>query len=476
MTFRYIILFIPWIFSMLFAGNPQLSFLIAWFGSILNLVLVFSGVIKPLPTDLPLSQQLIRPVFLTQLLFVGYTCLTSIFFYLDVLGYRNFEKPPVFHVDTRVLEETAASQRLYILAHASYVFGLLSFMRYKTNYKWRLNTVKFDANFFLRMAILFSVLKFLFIFIPGLSQFAVKSSDVAYISSIIAIITPGKNKSRQFYIISIIIFALNFIQVLFSGWKEPIIFTLILLVAFLYPKYKRVVLLASMPALVLIVFVLPSFNSLFRDQSWTQGVESSVAASSAIDAIQSGEVDIYSDNWEFLIKRASEISMLNDYMRKVPKEIEYYGNELIIDGFKFILPRIFWPDKPDIEQHVMQRVYKIGIVSELMLVSAKPPLVVDAYISGGILYVFIVLFLFGAMTSYISTLCETLFCGYTIGSTWVFLGLFQIFNKGSCFEFMMNSIFWGIVSMYIVLFFLKRFNYLVPNVTQVEDTHHNPLV
>lgn len=463
MTLRFIILFIPWIFSMLFAGNPQLSFLIAWFGSILNLVLILGGFIKPLPRDLPISQQLIRPVILTQLLFVGYTCLTSIFFYLDVLGYRNFEKSPIFHVDMRVLEETAASQRLYILAHASYAFGLLLQMRYNTHFKWRMNIEKFNASFFLRMAIIFSILKFVFIFIPGLNQFAVKASDVAYISSIIAIVTPGDGKTKQFYFISLIIFLFNFIQVLFSGWKEPIIFTLVLLVALLYPRYKRVVLFTSIPAMMLVVFVLPSFNSLFRDQVWSQGVESTIAASSAIDAIQGGEIDVYTDNWEFLTKRSSEISMLNDYMRKVPKEIEYYGNDLIIDGFKFILPRIFWPDKPDIEQHVMQRVYKIGIVSELMLVSAKPPLVVDAYISGGMFYVFIVLFLFGLLTSYISRLCENLFCGYHVGTVWVFLGLFQIFNKGSCFEFMLNSIFWGVISMYIILFIFRRLNYISPN-------------
>jgi hypothetical protein len=462
MSIRFILLYIPWIFSLLFSGNPQVSFLIAWFGSILNLVLVLKGIIKPLPNDLPFAKQLIRPVFLTQILFVGYTCLTSIFFYLDVLGYRNFDKYAVYHIDMRVLEETAASQRLYILAHASYATGLLAFMRYRINNNWRLNAIKFDANFFLKMAILFSILKFAFIYIPGLSQFSVKSSDIAYISSIIALVTTDTKKSKQFYFISVIVFALNFIQVLLSGWKEPIIFTVILLVAFLYPRYKRSVILASVPLIIIIVFVLPSFNTLFREHAWTDGVETSVAASTALDAIQSGEIDVYSDNWEFLINRSSEISMLNDYMRKVPKEIAYYGNQLIIDGFRFILPRLLWPEKPNIELHVMQRVYKIGIVSEQMLVSAKPPIIVDAYISGGHFYVFIILLLFGALISYISNVCEYLFCGYTIGTAWIYLGVFQIFNKGSCFEFLINSIFWGIISMFILLFFLKRFGYIVP--------------
>ena len=95
---------------MLFSGNPQLSFSIAWVGSILNLVLVFYGFIKPIPTDLPRSGQLMRPMFLSQLIFIGYMCLTSIFYYLDILGYRNFVKPIVFHVNYTLLEETAESQ------------------------------------------------------------------------------------------------------------------------------------------------------------------------------------------------------------------------------------------------------------------------------------------------------------------------------------------------------------------------------
>lgn len=461
-SLRYLILFIPWFFSLLFIGNPNASYLIAWLGSILNLVLVYYGVIKPLPPDMQRRDQLMRPLFLSQLIFVGYMSLTSIFFYLDVLGYKNFVKATVFHVNYSTLEETAASQRIYALAHASYAFGLLLFANYKKNSKWKVNVEKIDANFFLKATIILTVLKIVFIFIPGLSQFAIKAGDMAHISSIISIVYVSENKKAQFYIISFVLFAFNFAQILLSGWKEPIIFTLIVFAAYLYPKYRRTVLLSAIPIFVAVVFFLPSFNSAFRNQAWTEGVESTVAVQSAIEAIQTGEIDVYVDNWEFLVNRASEIAMLNDYTRKVPDEIPYYGNTIIWDSFRFILPRLFWPDKPDIEEHVMKRVYQIGIVNQQMLVSAKPPIVVDAYLSGGALYVFIIIFLFGALTAYISRLAEYLFCGYTLGSIWIFLGLFQILHRGNCMEFLVNSVFWGIVSMYIVLFILKRFNYIIP--------------
>lgn len=459
---RLLILFIPWLLSLAFQSNPHTSFLIAWVGSIFNIFFVVKGYILPLPNDLSFKDQLFRPVFLSQLLFVGYMALTSIFFYLDVIGYKNFIKPLFFHINYTALEETASSQRIYSLAHAAYSSGLLILMKYKKNPFWEINTEKVDANFFLKAAILFTVLKFVFLFVPGLSQFSIKSSDLAYISSIVALLYKSENKKLQFYIIALLFFLINFVQILFSGWKEPIIFTLIVFAAFLYPRYKKTVSIISVPVFFLILVFLPSFNSVFRSLSWSEGVESTVAAQVAIDAIQSGEVDIYEDNWSFLVARVSEVSMFNDYKRKVPKEIDYYGFSIISNSFKFILPRLFWPDKPDIEEHVMKRVYEIGVVSQQMEVSAKPPLVVDAYLSGGPVFVFVFMLLFGLFTSYISTIVEYLFCGYNLGSTWVFIGLFQILNRGNCMEFFVNAVFWGVISMFILLFFLKKLNYIIP--------------
>lgn len=459
---KVLILFLPWLFASLLSFDAKTSFLVAWFGSVFNLFIVYKGYIVPLPSDLPLKDQLLRPVFLSQLIFIGYMCLTSIFFFFDLLGYRNFVKPVLFHINFTALEEAASSQRIYALAHAAYSTGLLIFMKYKENLLWKVNTEKLDANFFLKSAILFSTLKFIFLYIPGLSQFSVKASDLAYISSIVALLYKSENKKFQFYLIAVALFLLNFIQVILSGWKEPIIFTLIVFSAILYPRYKRVVLLSILPIFFIVVFFLPSFNAAFRNQAWAEGVESTIAAQTAIDAIQSGEIDVYEDNWSFLVNRISEISMFNDYKRKVPREIDYYGISIIRDSFKFILPRIFWPDKPDIEEHVMKRVYDIGVVSQQMQVSAKPPLIVDAYLSGGSLYVLIVMFILGAFTSWISKQVEYLFCGYALGTVWIFQGLFQILNRGNCMEFFVNAVFWGLISIYIVLYFLKKLNIIVP--------------
>lgn len=462
MKFRLLILFAPWLLAVLFQSNSQLSYLIAWGGSILNLVLFFSGFLHKFPDDKPVANQLLRPIFISQIIFVSYLSLTSIFFFLNSLGYDNFIKNEFYLINHRVLNETAASQRIYSLAHASYSLGLLLFLNYRRKYKWKMNNAKVDANFFLKMALVLTLLKFVFLYLPGLSQFAIKATDIAYISSIIALAYKSDNKKYQFYILALSLFAFNFISILLGGWKEPIIFTLILLAAYFYPTYKKVILVISIPAIVFVMFVLPSFNNQFRALAWSEGIESTDAAQSAIDLLQSGEVDVSKDNWSFLVERASEISMFNDYMRKVPNEKPYYGNAIIKDSFRFILPRIFWPEKPNVEEHVMKRAYDAGVINQQMLVSAKPPIVVDAYLSGGALYVALILFAYGLLTTYLSGLCEYLFGGYELGSAWVFLGFFQILNRGNCMEFLVNSIFWGVISMYIMQFVLKKLNYLIP--------------
>jgi len=87
---RYLLLFIPWLLALLFKDYYILSYLIAWLGSFFIFYLTFTGKVRPLPHDLSFSNQLMRPIFLIQIIFAGYMCCTSIFYFLDVLGYVDF--------------------------------------------------------------------------------------------------------------------------------------------------------------------------------------------------------------------------------------------------------------------------------------------------------------------------------------------------------------------------------------------------
>src|SRR6185312_13111580 len=118
---KYIVLYIPWLLALLFKSDPQVSYIIAWLGSFLIFYLTLSGWIKPLPTDLRFDEQLMRPILLVQIIFAGYMCCTTIFFFFNVLGYEDFHKTSQYYlIDYDLLQRTAACQRYYCLSHAAF--------------------------------------------------------------------------------------------------------------------------------------------------------------------------------------------------------------------------------------------------------------------------------------------------------------------------------------------------------------------
>lgn len=130
-------LYIPWILSLLFSADPIISYLIAWAGSFFILYFSISGRVVPLPNDLPIDSQIMRPLFIPQIIFAGFMSCTSIFYFLEVLGYTEFNIPPLFFMqDAHELELVAICQRYYCLGHAALVTGILLNMKYpvKTPY------------------------------------------------------------------------------------------------------------------------------------------------------------------------------------------------------------------------------------------------------------------------------------------------------------------------------------------------------
>src|SRR5271154_6635196 len=89
---RYLVLYLPWGLALLFQSDPVLSYLIAWLGSFLILYLGMSGWIRPIPKDRPIADQLMRPIFLVQIIFIGYMAVSSIFYFLSVLGFEDFHR------------------------------------------------------------------------------------------------------------------------------------------------------------------------------------------------------------------------------------------------------------------------------------------------------------------------------------------------------------------------------------------------
>ncbi|MDB5109933.1 MAG: hypothetical protein JWR67_1047 [Mucilaginibacter sp.] len=461
----YIILYIPWLLSLFFDSSPIASYLIAWLGSFFIFYITLTGKLKPLPNDRGIAEQLMRPIFLVQIIFAGYMCSTSIFYFLDVLGYQNFKKVNnYFLIDQNRLMITAQCQRYYCLAHAAFVSGILIFMKYPVKQKYYIEKEKL-ANLLFKLALAMLPISTIFLKVPGLAQYYFKFSSLSFIAGTLALAFAIPLKKPMNTLISLILFIFNFYQALISGFKEPIIISIVVLGLFLYPNYKKVVTITFVPLLMSLFLILPTYNRVFRQNSWSGETGSDEASQLAINAVM--DISHTNDNsdWAFYTSRLSEIGMFATFVQSTPTHIDYYGTKLLEQSAMAIIPRIFWPSKLSTEQLIMERVYNAGVVQRGSNVSAKPAFIADAYLSGGTFGVFFFLFIYGAVTQLISLKAEELFGGYILGTALMFSGLFQILWRGTSFEFLINSVFWSYISMLVLFKIFKATKIL----NEIED-------
>lgn len=455
---RFFVLYLPWLFSWILSSFPQQSYLIAWLGSFFILFISISGWVKPIPNDRRFSEQLMRPLFLTQLIFAGYMSCTSFFYYLNALGYDNFQLlNHLFKPNPKKLMLIAECQRYYSLGHAAFVTGILFFMNYPVKKKYHLQHQNLgDLLLYITVASL--LLSVFFTFIPGLNQFSAQFNALSIIAATLALAFAIPLQKTSNIIIAGTFFAFNFYKSFLSGYKEPIIVGLMVLGIFLYPLYKRTVILVFTPLLLIVFTLLPTYNQVFRQNAWSGDLSAEVASKVAIDAALGNSVETEDSNWNFLVFRLSEMDMFIKYMQSTPKYFDFYGMKMLGQSVQSLIPRVFWPNKPNTEDLVMQRVYNAGIAAKETNVSAKPALVADAYLFKGEIGVFLILFIYGAAAQLIALKAESLFGGYILGTALVYSGLFQLFWRGLSFEFLFNSVFWSYVSMLLIarLLFLVR--------------------
>lgn len=455
---RYLILYLPWVLATILKGSPILSYFIAWLGSFFIFFICYSGWLKPLPKDRPIGAQLMRPIFLVQVIFIGYMACSSIFYFCSLLGYMNNNDLPTFTIDNDNLALAAQCQRYYALGHAAFATGMILSMSYPIKQKYKVNTRKL-ANILLMMAIICLPLSYVAGHTSGLSQFYLQFSSLSFIAGTLALAFAIPLNKVLNTLFCLFLYFTNFYAALTSGFKEPIIISVLILGIFLYPIYKRIVLMIFVPVLLLLFMYLPTYNHIFRENAWGDNVNAKDAYKLALDAALSAE-SREDTNWNFLVYRISEIDMFIGYVRSTPQYVNYYGFDLLKQAFLVLIPRVFWTSKPSTEELIMERVYNSGVIRRGSNVSAKPAYIVDGYLSGGELGIFLALFIYGAAAQLISQKAEQLLGGYILGTALVFAGLFQIFWRGSSFEFLLNSVFWSFITMLILSRILRAQNIL----------------
>ncbi|WP_428328403.1 exosortase Y-associated Wzy-like protein [Mucilaginibacter sp.] len=454
---KFIVLFIPWAISCLFSFAPGTSFMIAWLGSFFIFFMTLTGKVKPLPTDRTIPEQVMRPIFIVQIIFAGYMSCTSIFYFLSVLGYQYFSRAgAALLIDSDKLALTAECQRYYCLGHAAFAAGILYFMNYPVEKKYYIEK-DILANLLMKTAVITFPVSEIFLRLPGLSQFYYQLSSLSFIAGTLALAFAIPLKKIPNTLICLSLYLFNFYQATISGFKEPIIISVLVLGLFLYPSYKKIVIVTFGPALILLFIILPSYVASFRQNAWSGDENAQDASKIALDASLNNNDNT---NWEFLVYRLSEIDMFTLFVKSTPSQIGFYKTQLLEQSAIAIIPRVFWPSKPITEDLVMQRVYDAGVVNQNSSVSAKPAFIVDAYLSAGTFGVFIFSFLYGAIAQIIALKAEKLFGGYTLGTALIFSGLFQIFWRGLSFEFLINSVFWSYISMLVIFKILRSRNIL----------------
>ncbi|MDX2067872.1 MAG: hypothetical protein SFV55_05570 [Haliscomenobacter sp.] len=454
---KYLLIYIPFVFAWGLLDNPSVSYWTSWSSSVLLIIGVLNGYLKPKGYNTSWKDHPLRPIFIPHFIFAGYLAISSIFYFWSLYGYVYFEKinpeaNPIF------FERAAYAQSLYYLGHAGFLHGSLIFSRYSPPaMKAKVNSI---TGFCLKLAISFTIINIGLSFFPQLGQLREKAANISSVTAAIALALAVPERKLLGLVLALAFFAVNLIQVLLSGWKESVLVLFILLGAFLMPIYKNKIIILGLPFLLFLLFLLPTYVNEFRVNAWEQGAAKEEAFKSAFNALKQNN-NVIKTNWGFLTNRLSEISMFTIYLSNVPSKIPFYRFQIVIQGLEAIVPRVIVPDKMITEELVMKRVRENGIVSyNNIRISAKPPIIVDGYISFGIFGAWIFCFLLGWSSATISVLAENLFGGYILGTGVFFTGLFDIYWRGNCFEFLINTIFWSLMLMLFIFILLYSFGVL----------------
>jgi hypothetical protein len=453
------VLFIPWILALIFRDSPLASYLIAWSGSFF---IFYCSILSPLrfvATDATPGNRMMRPLVLLQLVFAGFMCCSSIFYFMDHLGYEFLTDVNAknFIID----EETysiARCQRYYVLGHASLVAGIIVASKSAIQVKYTLNL---STNRLLVLICVFSQLAtFLLKLAPALTQFALLLSCLVQFSGTFILARGLKLRKPGLVLFGLTVFMYHLVQSTLTGYKEGVIVSVLILAAMLFTYYKKAVSIIGIPVICLLMYTLPTLTGMIRAEAWEGRSTAVQVRADAIRTLYSADpvTEIRTNNWNFLKDRFNEIGMFSQYTRFVPDQRDYFGFEILWNSLVALIPRVLWTGKPDTELISMQRVYASGAINRLSDVSAKTRPVVDGYLSGGSTGVFLVLFLYGLIAQNLSNTAERYFGGYDIGCTIIFNGLFQQLWRGNNLEFLLNNILYGYILMMLIFHIFKWLN------------------
>lgn len=458
---RSFIVYLPCIIALSYSNQPEEAYWIAWGGSLFILAVTFLGIAQNRPKDLGFFEQFFRPYLYMQMMFAVTNCLSSIFYFFHLKGFMFFDR-----IDNDITEKAAYSiaeaQFYCLLAHAAYAQGVvLNIAKYgkqKNDF-----VAKVDSTMLTKI----SIISFILVVIIGtiglgnaigsvLNFMCLMATTLSFVFAI---------ATKRNLLLSSLMFLSIFMYVMSLGMKEYIIIVLILLTINLFPKYKLQTIIFALLISNIVIYI-PTYVTNVRKIVWYGNGTITEAFEKTYEEAVSTDTDVQEilrkTQWDFLVFRFSEISMLEQYISYVPSQRNFYGVEILINGFKGFIPPIIRPDGKTVDKTAMERVYAAGALDRFVGeagTSAKPSLIADNYLIGGTFTVVVMSFIYGWLATFFSLLCEKKFGGYTIGTIIIYNAAFSILTKGTCTENMFVSIYYGVIILIALILFSKYYNF-----------------
>jgi hypothetical protein len=462
MTTRIAILFLPSLIGLMWLDEPEISIVWSLAGSLFIAVIAQTRWFRLPGDDVPITYRLLHPSFMYHLFFVGNHVLGGAFYALNNAGY-TFWTP----VDPSEYGMTlnATAQGFMLLAHASTTAGMkLAGLRYDPP-KYQIQYVP-----------PYSLLIFSLVCLglgnmlgsgPTLRNFSQKILQVASTAVLVEIAFAVAQRNIHNFLIALVLLLLNLLSQILSGWRGLALWTMITLCALLYPLMPRRVLFVGIAFALFWAFYLHPFGTALRPLIWYEQVDSKTAAMISMDVALNMSLRERLDNAsKVMVGRANELYQFEKYLSYVPDVHPYFRLDLVQEALIGLVPRVAWPEKPNLERVAMQRVYDAGIVLEQADVSAKSNFYQDAYLSWGWAAVILVCLMLGFIIIIISHAAERLFGGYEIGTCLIFTGLFgDLIQNAPNFLFLVGSVCSSLVVMYGLFFLGRATGWIVPNRT-----------
>ncbi len=436
--------YIPFVLSMALGTETRAAWWISWLGSLLIFAMVWSGRVFSLQNDRLRSDQVLRPWILIHLVYAGYSFTTSVFYWLDLQGWFFLSPGDHAPAPEADLALAARAQVLYGLAHAALVTGLGLARGPAADIPWRWELRRSWTEILIKGSALAYLASLSLGILPGFEQFAVKTRSLAIVAAGMSLGLALREKEARWMPLAVGINGVMLMVSLLSGWKEATLVLVLLNALSFYPVAPVRTSVLTLVVFVSAFVVLPSVSNTIRRETWVGDNSKKAALDLAwLELSEKSSQELSRETWDFLTHRLSEQSLFVSYLDATPGRLEYHGWGIASQAVTNLMPRRLWPDKPSFEQLVMARVYENGAVSELSSVSAKPQFIVDGYLSAGAAGVLLSGLVLGWLVSTCSRWCEEHFGGYLIGGV-VFNGLFSIFWRANCWEFLLNPVLWSL--------------------------------